>query len=108
MGFWTAFTMALGTTFFVLLQHLTAAGWSIDGGVAALAEFFSAGMIVIPFLFIPNALNHETLLPWTSFYADDHVAHAQEHGARDGHDHGGHEHGAAPLVAEHLKAHRPG
>jgi hypothetical protein len=95
MGFWTVFTMALGTTFFVLLQHLTAAGWSVT--VRRAAEFFSAGMIVIPILFIPNALNYETLLPWTSFYADEHVAHAQEHGGHDdhaGHDHAGHDHGA--------------
>jgi hypothetical protein len=93
MGFWTVFTMALGTTFFVLLQHLTGAGWSVT--VRRAAEFFSAGMIVIPFLMIPNALNYETLLPWTSFFAGDHVAHAQEHG-HEGHDHGdhGHDHGA--------------
>jgi len=97
MGFWTVFTMALGTTFFVLLQHLTGAGWSVT--VRRAAEFFSAGMIVVPILFIPNALNHETLLPWFEMYKGDHVAHAQDHGDAHGdHDHGdGHDH-AAPAA----------
>jgi hypothetical protein len=105
MGFWTVFTMALGTTFFVLLQHLTAAGWSVT--VRRAAEFFSAGMIVVPFLFLPNIVSHETLLPWFEMYADDHVAHAQEHG-HEGHDHGDHAHGAghdAPAAAAHAGGH---
>ena len=96
MGFWTVFTMALGTTFFVLLQHLTSAGWSVT--VRRAAEFFSAGMIVVPILFIPNALNYETLLPWTKFFAGEHVAHAQED---DGHDHGGHDHTGHGVGADH-------
>jgi hypothetical protein len=99
MGFWTVFTMALGTTFFVLLQHLTASSWSVT--VRRAAEFFSAGMIVIPILFIPNGLNYKTLLPWTSFYAGENVAHAQEHGAHDGHDHGGHDHAGHDHGAGH-------
>ena len=116
MGVWTAFTMALGTTFFVLLQHLTGAGWSVT--VRRAAEFFSAGMIVIPILFLPNVLSHETLLPWFEMYEGDHVAHAQEHGhddhghGDDGHDHGahagGHEaHGAAAHAGGHGEHHTP-
>ena len=108
MGFWTVFTMALGTTFFVLLQHLTAAGWSVT--VRRAAEFFSAGMIVVPILMIPNALNYETLLPWTSFYAGEQVAHAQEHGEHE-HDHGAHEgaaHGAAAHEGHGAAAHAGG
>jgi hypothetical protein len=116
MGFWTAFTMALGTTFFVLLQHLTAAGWSVT--VRRAAEFFSAGMIVVPLLFLPNVVSHETLLPWFEMYQGDHVAHAQGHGDHDhaghGHDHdhaahgGGHEaHGAAAHAGGHGEHHTP-
>ena len=37
MGFWCVFTMALGSLFFVLLQHLTGAGWSVT--VRRSAEF---------------------------------------------------------------------
>lgn len=108
MGFWTVFTMALGTTFFVLLQHLTGAGWSVT--VRRTAEFFSAGMIVIPFLWLPNALHYETLLPWTQYYASENVAHAQEHGEAEhgGAMHAAHgeEHGAA-AHAGHGEHHTP-
>lgn len=110
MGFWTVFTMALGTTFFVLLQHLTGAGWSVT--VRRAAEFFSAGMIVVPLLFIPNVFSADTLLPWWKYHQGDHVAHAQEHGhdhgAHGGHGHGhDHDHGAAAHAGGHGEHHTP-
>jgi hypothetical protein len=91
MGFWCVFTMGLGATFFVLLQHLTGAGWSVT--VRRSAEFFAAGMIIIPVLWIPNALGVAELLPWWSHH-DHGVAHAQAHDDHAGHDHAGHDHGA--------------
>lgn len=62
MGFLTVLTMALGSTFFVLIQHLTGAGWSVT--VRRASEFFVAGAIIIPVLAFPNLLNLGELYPW--------------------------------------------
>ncbi|MEY2935680.1 MAG: hypothetical protein RL033_6429 [Pseudomonadota bacterium] len=61
-GFLTVLTMALGSTFFVLLQHLTGAGWSVT--VRRTSEFFVAGAIIIPVLAFPNLLSMGELYPW--------------------------------------------
>lgn len=81
-GFAVVMTMGLGATFFVLIQHLTHAGWSVT--VRRAAEFLSAGLIVAPVLFLPNLLSLDELYPWWSQDANEGVAHAQgsdEHGA---------------------------
>jgi hypothetical protein len=83
MGFLTVLTMALGSTFFVLLQHLTGSGWSVT--VRRASEFFVAGAIVIPVLAFPNLLNMGELYPWWQHARAQpghvvSVAHAQEHG----------------------------
>jgi hypothetical protein len=62
MGFLTVLTMALGSTFFVLLQHLTGSGWSVT--VRRASEFFVAGAIIIPVLAFPNLLSMGELYPW--------------------------------------------
>ena len=62
MGFLTVLTMVLGSTFFVLLQHLTGAGWSVT--VRRTSEFFVAGAIIIPVLALPNLLSLGELYPW--------------------------------------------
>ena len=62
MGFLTVLTMALGSTFFVLLQHLTGAGWSVT--VRRTSEFFVAGAIILPLLALPNLLSLDELYPW--------------------------------------------
>jgi hypothetical protein len=62
MGFLTVLTMALGSTFFVLLQHLTGAGWSVT--VRRTSEFFVAGAIILPVLALPNLLSLGELYPW--------------------------------------------
>ena len=86
MGFLTVLTMALGSTFFVLLQHLTGSGWSVT--VRRASEFFVAGAIVIPVLAFPNLLNLGELYPWWQHHQEAghqerghvvSVAHAQEH-----------------------------
>lgn len=77
-GFVTVFTLWIGAVFFVLIQHLTSAGWSVS--VRRTAEFFVSAAWVLPVLFAPMLLNLETLYPWWG--RDDHgVAHAQEHAA---------------------------
>jgi hypothetical protein len=62
MGFLTVLTMVLGSTFFVLLQHLTRAGWSVT--VRRTSEFFVAGAIILPLLALPNLLSLGELYPW--------------------------------------------
>jgi len=96
MGFVTVMTMALGSIFFVLVQHLTSAGWSVT--VRRASEFFIAGVVIIPLLALPNLLNLEHLYPWWHA-GDEDVAHAQAHGEPGG-EHEGHGHGATAR-AEH-------
>ena len=79
-GFVTVLTMALGSTFFVLVQHLTSAGWSVS--VRRASEFFVAGIVIIPLLALPNLLSLGQLYPWWEHGAEEQVAHAQEHEAR--------------------------
>lgn len=86
MGFVTVLTMAFGSTFLVLIQHLTGAGWSVT--VRRVSEFFIAGIVVIPLLALPNLLSLGELYPWWT----QAVAHAQEHD--HDHDHAGHDHAA--------------
>lgn len=62
MGFLTVLTMVLGSTFFVLLQHLTGAGWSVS--VRRTSEFFVGGAILLPVLALPNLLSLSELYPW--------------------------------------------
>jgi hypothetical protein len=83
MGFLTVLTMALGSTFFVLLQHLTGAGWSVT--VRRASEFFVAGAIIVPVLALPNLLSLGELYPWWQEVHRERgqqasAAHAPEHG----------------------------
>jgi hypothetical protein len=81
-GFITVFTLWLGSVFFVLIQHLTGAGWSVS--VRRAAEFFVSGVVVLPFLFLPLLTQLDKLYPW---WSADHsgVAEAQEHGGHEAH-----------------------
>lgn len=91
MGFVAVLTMAFGSVFFVLIQHLTGAGWSVT--VRRCSEFFTAGMVIVPLLAIPVlTVGTSELYPWWNHHGDHGVAHAQEHGHDHGDDHG-HEHG---------------
>jgi len=74
-AFVTVMTLWLGSVFFVLIQHLTAAGWSVS--VRRASEFFVSGVIVLPFLFLPLLTQLDKLYPWWS-HDDGGKAHAQE------------------------------
>ncbi|MCA9581781.1 MAG: hypothetical protein KC416_08290, partial [Myxococcales bacterium] len=50
-GFMAVLTVAMGALFFVLIQFLTVASWSVT--VRRLAEFFVAGIPVLAVLFVP-------------------------------------------------------
>ena len=92
MGFMTVLTMAMGSVFFVLVQHLTAAGWSVT--VRRVSEFFAAGLVIVPVLFLPNLLGLSELYPWWD-HGHENVAHAQEAAEHGAAEHGAEEHGAA-------------
>jgi hypothetical protein len=71
-------TVALGMIFFVLVQHLTSAGWSVT--VRRTAEFFSAGIAVMILLFVPVYLSRSTLFPWLSpHHGDEQGEHGVTH-----------------------------
>ncbi len=79
-AFITFLLIALGAIFFVLVQHLTSAGWSVT--VRRTAELFGNGILVLIPLFIPIWLNANTLFPWLGHaHAEEHGGGAQHHGA---------------------------
>ena len=82
-AFFLFLTVAFGGTFFVLVERLTSAHWSV--AVRRTAEFFMGGMPVFVILFIPVFLSMGHLFPWL---------HHGEHGAEHGAEH------AAPAPAE--------
>lgn len=111
-AFAAVMTMALGSMFFVLIQHLTGAGWSIT--VRRSAEFYAYSARILPLLFVPIVLCLGTLYkPWWQ-HATDHgghgVAHAQQVEAPAGEAHQAQELHAAPAghaaaIAEHGEGH---
>jgi hypothetical protein len=66
VAFSFALSLSLGAMFFVLIQHLTRAGWSVL--VRRPAEIMAANMPVVALLFIPIAisvaLGHGKIYPW--------------------------------------------
>ncbi len=73
-------TVALGSIFFILINRMTSAGWSVT--VRRTAEFFGAGLVAFPILFIPIWLSAGQLFPWWNG------------------EHGGAEHASLALVRE--------
>ncbi|MBX3205368.1 MAG: hypothetical protein KF764_09885, partial [Labilithrix sp.] len=61
-AFITVLTIALGAIFFVLIQHLTSAGWSVT--VRRTAEFFGLGVVALVPLFLPVLMSMNQLFPW--------------------------------------------
>ncbi len=61
-------SLALGALFFVALQHITRAGWSV--AVRRLAEYLAAGMPCLLVLFLPILIpvlyKSDLLYPWAS------------------------------------------
>lgn len=58
-GFLVALTLAIGAMMWVLIQHLTSAGWSVT--VRRTAEFFASGAVAFVVLVIPVLLTMNTL-----------------------------------------------
>ncbi len=55
-------SLGLGSLFFVVVQHITKAGWSVT--VRRVAEFFMAGLPVFVLLILPLLPLMEHLFPW--------------------------------------------
>ena len=72
-AFVTSLSIALGAMFFVLIQRLTSAGWSVT--VRRTAEFFSYGILALIPLFIPVLMSMGHLFPWLGEHT--------EHGTAD-------------------------
>jgi hypothetical protein len=70
----TVLAVALGSIFFVLIQRLTSAGWSVT--VRRTAEFFGYGVVVLIPLFIPVLMTMGHLFPWL---APEQPAKAEQH-----------------------------
>lgn len=94
-------SLTLGSLFFVLVQHLVKAGWSVT--IRRIAEIFSMNVIVMTILFLPIVYSvyegKGLLYPWA--VATAHHGHEGEHadGKHDEKDHD-HEHDhAAPAHA---------
>jgi hypothetical protein len=68
-------TMALGGLFFVLVQHMTNAGWSVV--VRRGAEQLMATLPVFALLFVPIVIFRESLYPWLGHEAHDPAVHAK-------------------------------
>ncbi len=96
-------TIAIGSMFFVLIQRLSSAAWSVT--VRRTAEFFMAGVPALALLFIPLLFVMGHLFPWmheTPAAGHDQAAtaeHAGEHGAAHATEHGDH------TTGEHASAH---
>ncbi|MDD9965918.1 MAG: hypothetical protein OXR73_06840 [Myxococcales bacterium] len=110
-AFCAVMTMALGAIFFVLIQHLTGAGWSVT--VRRTAEFYARGIWMVVALVVPIMVMAPTLYPWwdaSGGHGDHGVAHAQDHGgehAEEAHGAAGHAAGAhAGSHGEHTPEHQ--
>ncbi len=71
---WTFFlTLSLGALFFVILEHLAKAGWSVV--LRRVSEGLAMGLIVLAILFIPLAFGLHDLYHWShaDAVASDHV-----------------------------------
>ncbi|MBK8168845.1 MAG: hypothetical protein IPK60_00705 [Sandaracinaceae bacterium] len=86
-AFIVAVTIGLGAIFFVLIQHLSTAGWSIT--VRRSSEFFMTGVFILPILFLPIIPSMHALYPWL-----EHAGQPAAHGEQ-GAEHGAVAHGAA-------------
>lgn len=99
-AFMAVLVLAIGTLFFVVIQHISAAHWSV--GVRRTAEFFMGGLSALAVLFLPLFALMQYFPQWEHFgHGSSHgasaqtAAHGGEHGqAQQGHgtEHGG-EHG---------------
>ena len=83
-AFFLSLTIGLGAIFFVLVERLTSAHWSV--GMRRTAEFFMGGIPILALLFVPIIIVRGHLFPWL---------HQGEHA-----EHAGGEHAALTIIPE--------
>ncbi len=104
-------TLSLGSLFFVLIQHLTNAWWSVT--VRRSAEFFMSALPVFALLFVPIGAAVDHLYPWAQAH---HAATAHDGSAEGLHEptepgaagHSAAAHGAAAHGDGHAAPGQPG
>lgn len=115
-AFMAVLAIALGSLFFVIVQHMSGASWSVSW--RRVPEIFASGLPVFALLFVPIAFSLDELYPWMHHQGhgesheesgheeaaegDEHasgesllgasVAHAQDHGDAAEEGHGGEHH----------------
>jgi hypothetical protein len=77
-AFICALTVALGSLFFIIIERLTSAGWSV--AVRRIAEFFASGFPALVVLFVPVLLSMGILFPWL------HEGHSESSEAAEHHE----------------------
>jgi hypothetical protein len=83
-AFFCFLTVGLGSLFFVLMQHLTGAHWSVS--VRRIAEFYASGLVAFVPLVLPVIIFGSTLYPWmTAGHGGEHGAPAHEKGGKEEH-----------------------
>jgi hypothetical protein len=76
-AFFLVLTLAFGSIFFILIERLTAASWSVT--IRRTAEFFASSVPVFALLFLPVLFCMPTLYPWMSGHDGvESTAHAQD------------------------------
>ena len=109
-AFMAVLAVALGSLFFVIVQHMAGASWSVSW--RRVPEIFASGLPVFALLFVPIAVSLDELYPWMHHQPSAHeeaheatseggehasgesllgasTAHAQDHGAAAEEGHGG-------------------
>jgi hypothetical protein len=94
-GFFVSLSLALGSLFFVMLQFLTKAGWSVT--VRRVAELLMRPMPVFAFLAIPLVISIGHLFPWMG---------AKHHGAEANKDASAEHAGASSALTSQLAEER--
>ncbi len=72
-------TITLGAFFFVLLHHLSRAGWSVT--LRRLAEALGGNVALMAVLFVPLAFNLSDIYPWAEQQAGERQAANESHPA---------------------------
>ncbi len=82
-AFMTVLAVALGCLFFVIVQHMSGASWSVSW--RRVPEIFATGLWVMAPLFVPVWASIDELYPWAHHHAE---VEAEEHEAAPAADEG--------------------
>ncbi len=87
-AFMAFLAIALGCMFYVIVQHLTGASWSVS--TRRIPEIFASGLPVFALLFVPIWVGIDDLYPWAHHHPAAEVSHegGAEEGAAEEHSRG--------------------